>query len=73
MTKPFISTVIYSSCLIYIFMKVNINIRAKRKNAEKIKGYTYKITNFAAANSLRVADIILNLSLCITALPSGKI
>ena len=73
MTQPFISTVICSSCLIYIFMKININIRTKKKNAKKIKGYTYKITNITAANCPKVANIILNLSLCITNLPSGKI
>ena len=54
-------------------MKVNINIRIKRKIAEKIKGYNYKITNITAANCPRVANSILNLSLCITVLPSGKI
>ena len=47
-------------------MKININIRTKRKNAEKIKGYTYKITYITAANCFRVANIILNSSLCIT-------
>ena len=36
-------------------------------------GYTYKITNILAANCPRVANNILNLSLCITVLPSGKI
>ena len=73
MTQLFISTVICSSCLIYVFMKININIRTKRKIAQKIKGYTYKITNIPAANCPRVANIMLNLSLCITDLPCGKI
>ena len=36
-------------------------------------GYTYKITNILAANCPRVANNILNLSLCKTVLPSGKI
>ena len=54
-------------------MKININIRTKRKIAEKIKGYTYKITNIPAANFSRVANTILNLSICILVLPSGKI
>ena len=36
-------------------------------------GYTYKITNILAANWPRVANNILNLSLCIADLPSGKI
>ena len=54
-------------------MKININIGTKRKNAEKIKGYTYKITNIAVANCPRVANSILNLSLYITVLPTGKI
>ena len=36
-------------------------------------GYTYKITNIVAANWPRVANNILNLSLCIADLPSGKI
>ena len=72
MTQLVISTVICASFLIYIFMKININLRIKRKIAEKIKGYTYKITNMAAANCPKVANIILNLSLCITILPSGK-
>ena len=62
--------VICSSCLIYIFMKININIRTKRKIA---KGYSYKIINITAANCLRLANIILNLSLCITVLPGGNI
>ena len=73
MTHSVISTVICSSYLIYVFMKININIRTKRKIAEKIMEYTYKITNIAAANSPRVANIMLNSSLCITVLPSGKI
>ena len=54
-------------------MKININIRTKRKIAEKIKVYTNKITNIAAANYPRVANIMLNSSICITVLPSGKI
>ena len=36
-------------------------------------GYTYKITNILAANWPGVANNILNLSLCIADLPSGKI
>ena len=36
-------------------------------------GYTYKITNILAANWFRVANNILNLSLCIADLPNGKI
>ena len=36
-------------------------------------GYTYKITNISAANCPRVANNIINLSLCIAVLPSGKI
>ena len=35
--------------------------------------YTYKITNILAANCPRVANNMLNLSLCIAVLPSGKI
>ena len=35
MIQPFISMVIFASCRIYIFMKNNINIRIKRKIAEK--------------------------------------
>ena len=35
MIQPFISMVIFASCRIYIFMKININIRMKRKIAEK--------------------------------------
>ena len=54
-------------------MKININIRTKRKIAKKIKGYTYKITNIAAANCPRVANIMLNSNLCITVFSSGKI
>ena len=34
MIQPFISMVIFASCRIYIFMKININIRIKRKIAE---------------------------------------
>ena len=71
-TAP-ISTVIFASCIIHIFLKININIRIKRKITKKIKGYTYKITNIAAANDPRVAIIILYLSLCITVLRSGMI
>ena len=73
MTQPFISTVRCFRRLIYIFMKININIRTKRKIAEKIKGYTYKITYIAAVNCPRVANIMLNSSLYIIILPSGKI
>ena len=36
-------------------------------------GYTYKITNILAAYWPRVANNILNLSLCTANLPSGKI
>ena len=36
-------------------------------------GYTFKITNILAANCPKVANNILNLSRCITVLPSGKI
>ena len=36
-------------------------------------GYTYKITNILAANCPREANNILNISLCIAVLPSGKI
>ena len=53
-------------------MKINIDIRIKRKLA-KNKGDTYKFPNISAANFPRVANIILNLSHCITALPSGRI
>ena len=35
MIQPFISMVIFASCRIYIFMKININIRITRKIAEK--------------------------------------
>ena len=35
MIQPFISMVIFASCRIYIFIKININIRIKRKIAEK--------------------------------------
>ena len=35
MIQPFISIVIFASCRIYIFMKININVRIKRKIAEK--------------------------------------
>ena len=54
------------------FMKFNINIRTKRKIAEKIKGYTNKITNIAAADCPRVANIMLNSSLCITGYLVGR-
>ena len=73
MTQPFISMVIFASCLIDIFIKINIKLRIKRKIAEKLLGYTYKITNILAANCPRVANNMLNLSLCITVLPTGKI
>ena len=36
-------------------------------------GYTNKITNILAANWPKVANNILNLSLCIADLPNGKI
>ena len=35
MAQAFILMVIFASFLIYIFMKININIRIKRKVAEK--------------------------------------
>ena len=65
--------VIYTICLIYIFINIDINIRMKRKFAEKLKGYTYKFTNISAANYPRVAKIILDLSVCITLSSSGQI
>ena len=55
----FFSMVKYANCLIYIFMNININTRLKRKNRQKIKGYTYKITNISAAHCPRVANSIL--------------
>ena len=64
MTQPFISMVIFANCLINIFMKININIRIKRRIA-KMKGYTYKIANISVVNCTRVSNIILNFSLCI--------
>ena len=73
MIQPFISMVIFASCRIYMFMNININIRIKRKITENEWGYTYKITNILAANCPRTANNILNLSLCIAVLPSGKI
>ena len=73
MIQPFISMVMFASCRLYIFMKININIRKKEKNRGKCMGYTYKITNILPANWPRVANNILNLSLCISDLPSGKI
>ena len=45
-------------------MKININIRIKRRIA-KMKGYTYKIANISVVNCTRVSNIILNFSLCI--------
>ena len=35
MIQPFISMVLFASCGIYIFIKININIRIKRKIARK--------------------------------------
>ena len=35
MIQPFVSMVIFASCRINIFMNININIRIKRKIAEK--------------------------------------
>ena len=34
MIQPFISMEVFASCRLYIFMKININIRIKRKIAE---------------------------------------
>ena len=45
MIQPFILMVIFASCRIYMFMKININIWKKKKIAEKWIWYTYKITN----------------------------
>ena len=42
MIQPFISMVIFASCRIYIFMKININIRIKRKIAENEWGIPKK-------------------------------
>ena len=42
MIQPFISMVIFASCRIYIFMKININIRIKRKIAENEWGIPTK-------------------------------
>ena len=70
-TKCYDTAVIYANFLIHIYMNININLTMKRKIAEKIKGYTYKITNISTANCPRVANIKPNLSLCITLLLSG--
>ena len=70
MTQPFIYLVIFASC--YILMKIKVDIRIKRKIAENEWVYLQN-NNILAANCPRVANIILNLSLCITVLPSGKI
>ena len=40
--QPFISMVIFASCRVYIFMKININIRIKRKIAENEWGISTK-------------------------------
>ena len=42
MIQPFISMVIFASYCIYIFMKININIRIKRKIAENEWGIPTK-------------------------------
>ena len=42
MIQPFISMVIFASCRIYIFMKININIRIKRKIAQNEWGIPTK-------------------------------
>ena len=42
MIQPFISMVIFASCRIYIFMKININIRIKRKIAKNECGIPTK-------------------------------
>ena len=42
MIQSFISMVIFASCRIYIFMKININIRIKRKIAENEWGIPTK-------------------------------
>ena len=42
MIQPFISMVIFASCRIYIFMKININIRITRKITENEWGIPTK-------------------------------
>ena len=41
----------------WLFIKININIRKKKENCQKLKGYTYTITNISAANRPRAANI----------------
>ena len=42
-----------------IFMIIKENIRNHRKITEKLRGYTYKITNISAANCNRATNMIL--------------
>ena len=40
-------------------MIIKVYIRNDRKIAEKLRGYTYKITNISAANCQRAANMVL--------------
>ena len=48
----------YANYLIYIVMINNGNIRNKRKIAEKLKGYTYNITQILPFNYPRAANLV---------------
>ena len=58
-TDAYIPLVQRESNLNLIFMIIKENIRNHRKLTEKLRGYTYKITNISAANRHWTANMVL--------------
>ena len=57
-TQSFYPVVQHANNLILFFMNINENIRNYRKIAEKLRGFTYKITYSPSANCPRVANMV---------------
>ena len=53
-------------------MNINVNFKNEKKNCRKIKGFTYKITNFLPAMCRSVSNLVPNQRLVIVLLPYGQ-
>ena len=48
----------YANHFMNIFLNINLHSRKERKNGNKIKGCTYKITHIVAANISRLPHLV---------------
>ena len=51
-------SVVYADYLICMFMNINGNTRSERKITEKLRGYSYKITQISTAKYPRVVHLV---------------